>query len=191
MTTSRDPAALLALADADLDALADRLHDGLLQSLVVARYACDAVVGGGDPSVARDAVQQVLVGLRREVWELRPRTGGGLREGLTLLAEQREQARRPPLVLELADVAVAPAVAAVLYRLVQACADVPLTVRLTSTALEFAAPVPDPSAWALRLRAVGADLIGDGTRTHVVLPCMRARATTTDAPTSSDDRTQL
>jgi signal transduction histidine kinase len=64
--------AVLTLAEAQADAAADTLHDGALQALVVARYAADAAVRGGDASAARDAVQDALVALRRAVWLLRP-----------------------------------------------------------------------------------------------------------------------
>jgi len=172
------PAALLARADADLDALADRLHDGVLQSLVVARYACDAVARGADPAVARDAVQAALVALRRDVWALRPRTGHGLSAALTELALQRAAAGRPALDLELDDVPVALAAAAVAYRLVQSVGDDRrLTVRLTGAVLDVDAAVEDPAGWALRLHAVGAELLTDATRTRVLLP-----------PHSSDER---
>ena len=82
-TGERAPAPdLLAAAERDLDCLADRLHDGALQALVVARYACDAVARGADPALARDAVQDALVTLRREVWLLRPRGDDGLMTAL-------------------------------------------------------------------------------------------------------------
>ena len=82
------PSAVLALAEAEAAATADALHDGALQALVVARYAADAAVRGGDPAAARDAVQQALVALRRAVWQLRPRGDQGLVTALEQLAVQ-------------------------------------------------------------------------------------------------------
>ncbi len=85
---------MLALAEADADAAADGLHDGALQALVVARYAADAAVRGGDPAAARDAVQEALVALRRAVWLLRPRGAQGLLEALRQLAAHVAGRRR-------------------------------------------------------------------------------------------------
>ena len=117
-----DPAALLAAAEADADALSDRLHDGALQALVVARYATDAAVRGADPVLARDAVQEALVALRRTVWLLRPRGGDGLGEALTELAKRLVAAGEPVLELAVdgaaADALPAPA-RALAYRFVQ------------------------------------------------------------------------
>ena len=119
-TMSRE-AALLAAADADLDTLGDRLHDGALQELTGARYACDAVARGADPAVARDAVQHALVSLRRELWLLRPRGEHGLAAALSDLSEQLEAAGRPGLRLQADPVgALPPASAVMAYRLVQA-----------------------------------------------------------------------
>ncbi len=168
--------ALLAAAEQDLDRLADRLHDGALQALVVARYACDAVARGADPALARDAVQDALVALRREVWLLRPRGDEGLMTALLDLCAQLVAAGKPGLRLH-ADPAVdvaSPAVAAA-YRLVQAVAgdtllDVRLTVDGDRVALVLDAPVPDPATWALRARAVGAELVAGPTSTLLLLP---------------------
>lgn len=172
------PAALLALADSDADALADCLHDGALQALVVARYATDAVVRGADPALARDAVQEALVALRRAVWQLRPRAARGLGAALHELAASRVSAGCAPLHLDLdEDVAalVAPAAAAVAYRLVQrACDDQPLHVRVRRTAdgaaLELDAPVADPAGEALRARAAGARFCVERGATRLSLP---------------------
>ena len=174
-------AALLAAAELDRDGLADRLHDGALQALVVARYACDAVARGADPALARDAVQDALVTLRREVWMLRPRGDEGLMTALLDLCAQLVAAGRPGLRLH-ADPALGEAAAdvsgaavAAAYRLVQAVAgDTLLAVRLTADgdrlALTLDAPVPDPETWALRARAVGAELIAGPTSTLLLLP---------------------
>lgn len=118
-----DPLVLLAAADLEADALADRLHDGALQALVVARYATDAAVRGGDPALARDAVQEALVALRRTVWLLRPRGGDGLCEALAELSKRLTAAGAAPLDLDLDEDAaarLAPAARALAYRFVQA-----------------------------------------------------------------------
>lgn len=167
-------AGLLAGADADLDALADRLHDGVLQALVVARYACDAVTRGADPALARDAVQDALVALRREVWLLRPRAEDGLAAALADLSAQLVAAGRPGLALDLdpaAAAALSPARAALAYRLVQAVvADDLLAVRLTAGALVLDACLPDSSTWSLRARALGAELRVTEAHTQLLLP---------------------
>ena len=127
------PSAVLSLAEAEADAAADALHDGALQALVVARYAADAAVRGGDAAAARDAVQEALVALRRAVWLLRPRGSKGLLEALQQLATQVVDAGCAPVVLDVDDDAAAvldteltPAAATVAYRLVQrAAGDVP------------------------------------------------------------------
>lgn len=173
-TVERD-VALLGAADADRDALADRLHDGVLQALVAARYACDAVTRGADPVLARDAVQDALVALRREVWLLRPRGGQGLPAALDALSAQLVAAGRPGLHLQLDPCVRLPAAcAAAAYRLVQElAADRPLSVRLTvdgaRAALSLDAALPDPGAWALRADALGGELLA-GTATTLLLP---------------------
>ena len=174
-------AALLRLADEDADAYADRLHDGLLQALVVARYATDAVVRGGDPGMARDAVQEALVALRRTVWLLRPRVTNGLSQALLELAAQRAAAGLPAPVLDLDPelvTALPPDAAAVAYRFVQAVLDEagtdPLRVRLERSAgfaaVEVAAALRNPAGWALRARAVGGGLVVGAGRLRLLLP---------------------
>jgi len=184
---------VLRLADADLDALADRLHDGALQSLVVARYACDAVTRGADPALARDAVQDALVLLRREVWLLRPRGAQGLRVALDDLASHLTSCGRPGLDLHLADDAVTelgPDAVATAYRLVQAALDArapdrPLVVRLTCVpgfvALDLDVGIRNAATWSLRARACGGELVRGEHRTRILLP-----TTSTDAPRSDD-----
>lgn len=164
---------LLTAADAELDAVADRLHDGALQALVVARYACDAVSRGADPALARDAVQDALVALRREVWWLRPRGQDGLPGALADLDAQLVAAGRPGLRLDLdAAVALAPECVAAAYRLVQAVVgDRPVHVRLTADgALALDAPVAEPESWSARAAALGGVLHTDATSTLFLLP---------------------
>ena len=177
------PSAVLSLAEADVDAAADALHDGALQALVVARYAADAAVRGGDAAAARDAVQDALVALRRAVWLLRPRGEDGLLEALQQLAAQVVQAGGAPLALDVDDTdpavlddGLSPAAATAAYRLVQrAAGTAPMTVRIrrTSTGLRIALDVPldDPAGEALRARAVGGALLAtrDGASLHLPL----------------------
>jgi signal transduction histidine kinase len=177
------PSAVLSLAESEADAAADALHDGALQALVVARYAADAAVRGGDACVARDAVQDALVALRRAVWLLRPRGEDGLLEALQQLAAQVVQAGGAPVALDLdgtdpadLDDELSPAAATAAYRLVQrAAGEEPLTVRVrrTSTGLRIALDVPltDPAGEALRARAVGGALLAtrDGASLHLPL----------------------
>jgi len=176
LVTSSCGGALLAAADADLDALADRLHDGALQSLVAARYACDAVTRGADPVLARDAVQQALVTLRREVWLLRPRTEQGLPSALADLAAQLVSAGRAGLRLQVDPaVRMPPACVAAAYRLVQdLLGQTPLNLCLSTdgarVALALDAPLPDPRAWTLRADALGGELVATATTTLLLLP---------------------
>lgn len=159
-----DAVTLLQAADAEADALADELHDGALQALVAARYAADAAVRGGDPVVARDAVQEALVALRRVVWLLRPRGADDLPGALAELAAQRVAAGAEPLELDLdAEVAAAlpPLARAAAYRFVQAVVS-GSAVRLTRTGsdalLSVDGPLLDPTAWAARAAALGGRL---------------------------------
>ena len=190
--------AVLSLAEAQADAAADALHDGALQALVFARYAADAAVRGGDPAVARDAVQEALVTLRRAVWLLRPRGRQGLLEALQQLAVQLVDSGAAPVALDVDDAVAAgletelgPAAATAAYRLVQrAAGDAPLTVRIrcTPTGLRIALDVPltDPAGEALRARAVGGALLAtrDGASLH--LPLARPLA-----PTTADVRPEV
>jgi signal transduction histidine kinase len=154
-----DAVLLLAAADRDADALADAFHDGALQALVVARYAADAAVRGGDPAVARDAVQDALVALRRAVWLLRPRGADDLPTALADLSTRLDV----PLVLALdADVAaaLAPAARAAAYRFVQAAAgagagSVSLVRQGGEAVLTVDGEVADPAGWSARARALG------------------------------------
>lgn len=123
-----DATALVQDAEADRDELADSLHDGPVQALVVARYAVDAAVRSGDVaalSVVRDAVQDALVDLRHTLWQLRPRGAVDLRTALSELSVRQVGTGAPALDLELdlQSVTELPAAAAVTaYRLVQAVA---------------------------------------------------------------------
>ena len=180
-----DPSAVLSLAEADADAAADALHDGALQALVVARYAADAAVRGGDAVFARDAVQEALVALRRAVWLLRPRGDEGLVQALrdlaTQLAADGRAALRVHVDPDTAEAAQAlPAdVASAAYRLVQRTAGAqPLTVHVRRAGdrlrLDLDLPVADPAGAVLRARAVGGDLLPapDGASLLLALPSL-------------------
>lgn len=151
-------AALLQAAEADAAARADDLHDGALQALVVARYAADLAVRGGDPAVTREAVQEALVALRRAVWQLRPRGEDGLAAALADLSAQRTGAGLPALELDLAPDAdrLAPAAAGLAYRVVQASGATRVEARADGGELRLALVdgVLLPG-WALRAEALG------------------------------------
>ena len=175
------PIALLDAADADAHALADALHDGPVQDLVVARYAADAAVRGADPVGARDAVQAALIALRRALWLLRPRGASGeeLPAALRALSDQLVIAGRPALILDLdpdAAAALAPQAASTSYRLVQSVVgDEPVTVSLraerTSVVLEVDGGRPlAHGRWTDRARALGAELHTTRGRLLLVLP---------------------
>lgn len=154
---------LMEAAERDLDALADALHDGPVQSLVVARYAADAAVRGGDVTAARDAVQQALVELRHTLWRLRPRGAAGLAGALTQLAAHLD------ITIELQGDpgGLSAACATTAYRLVQAMAtaDAPavrVVVRRDAghVVLDVSGgqPPADLAPWRARARALGGDL---------------------------------
>ena len=175
------PADVLALAEADADALADGLHDGALQALVVARYAADAAVRGGDAALARDAVQSALVALRHAVWRMRPRGARGLQEALDQLTAHLVATDGAPLHVEVdgdaaEDLAhLEPAAATAAYRLVQSVAgEAPLTVRVRRTPaglrLSLDRPVAGQAEQALRARAVGGTLLATSDGASLLLP---------------------
>ena len=185
----RDPdelaLALLDAADADAHALADALHDGPVQDLVVARYAADAAVRADDPAGARDAVQSALVALRRALWLLRPRgtSGAELPAALRALSDQLATAGRPALDLRIDPAAVAalPAQAAsTAYRLVQSVVgDAPLVVRLGAEpgliVLEVDGGRALPAGrWKDRAQALGAELTTTRGRLRFALPDPKA-----------------
>ncbi len=187
------PVDLLALADADLDALADRLHDGPLQSLVAARYACDASArGAADPALARAAVQDALVALRLEMWLLRPRGASGLSEALAALSAQRVSAGLPGLSVRLdpgVPAALSPAAAAAVYRLVQDVSrnvSTVLPVRLArcrdGAALDVGGPLGCVDGWSIRARALGGELVADSACTRLLLPLGSAYDDEKDGP---------
>jgi signal transduction histidine kinase len=187
----RTAAAVLGLAlapavvedlEADREALADALHDGPVQSLVVARYAADAAARGGDAGLARDALQSALVELRRFLWHVRPRGSAGFVEALDQLSAQLTEAGGPALGL-VGDVEAAAALrgaaGVTAYRLVQAVArpDAPaVRVALRREAgrllvdVEGGATLDNQETWTRRVQALGGDLQTSAGRTRLVLP---------------------
>jgi len=180
---------LLEDAEAGLGGFADLLHDGVVQDLVVARYAADAAVRGGDPALVREAVQQVLVGLRHSLWHLRPRGTSGLAEALQALSDRLAEAGRGPLELTLAPGtdALEASAATTAYRLVQALAlvldpgDAPLPVALRRCAAPggrfvvvldttTSACADDLARWRRRAQAHGGELTVLAGRVRLVLP---------------------
>lgn len=116
--------------EAERERIADQLHNGLLQSLVVVRHAIAREGSAGDRSRATEsglpsadaALTDCLAETRRLVWHLRPRTlDAGIGAALDDLAHRFVADGGPHLVV---DVSAAPALsaeqAAVVYRSVQA-----------------------------------------------------------------------
>ena len=176
---------LVAAADGDADEVADRLHDGPVQALIVARYAADAAVRGADPTVARDAVQNALVELRRALWHVRPRgaADGGLAAALGLLSARLAEAGGTPLgyvVDEPVADALSYAVVSIAYRLVQAVAvpdgapPVRITVRREGATavidVDGGTPLVDPERWAVKARALGGTLTPSEGRLRLAVP---------------------
>ncbi len=166
-------AELLDAALDEWDGLADSLHDGPVQALVVARLAADLAVRGGDPVVARDAVQEALVALRRSLWQIRPRGAHGLVDALHQLSEQRAEAGLEPL-----DVAAQPGAdlsgtaGALAYRVAQVAGGRVL-VRLDGDAVVVEVrdgALLHPELWVARARALGGDLYASAGRIRLVLP---------------------
>lgn len=179
------------------DDAADQLHDGPVQALVAARYACDAAVRGGDPALARDAVQEALVDLRRTLWHLRPRGEDGLPAALADLSGRLTEAGGPALHLVLdadaADALTAPG-RVLAYRVVQAVARGaagPVRVGLRSGGrdvlldVDGGCPLDDPDRWRRRLRALGGDLSSSAGRLRLHLPAVRPE---TDRPTPTETK---
>lgn len=180
---------LLDAAEDDRDEIADALHDGPLQALVVARYSADAVIRGGDPALARDAIQQVLVEVRRALWHLRPRGAAGLPDALQQLSAQLLEAGGSAIGL-VGDVEAGAQLrgtrATVAFRLIQAVARpdgnaVRVVLRREDEVLVIdvhdGAALPSPERWARRVHALGGDLSATAGRLRLVLPLTDARTT--------------
>ena len=176
---------VVELAQTELDAWADALHDGAVQSLVVARYAADAAVRGGDPVLVRDAVQVALVALRRTLWHLRPRGGQGLAAALEALSERLVEAGGSSLSLTYDPTAeLTNAAAMTAYRLVQAVTQplvgaerVRVTVRRQGERvlvdIDGGTLSLGVEPWARRALAVGGDLSAGAGRLRLSLPAAR------------------
>jgi signal transduction histidine kinase len=174
-------AELLDAAEAERDQLADALHDGPVQTLLVARYAADAAVRGGDAALARDAVQEAVVDLRRTLWHLRPRGATGLVAALEQLSAQLVEAGGSPLgLLGDLDADLCGPAAVTAFRVVQAVtragAGEALRVALrleqgtVIVDVDGGAPLPSPERWARRAAALGGDLSASAGRLRLVLP---------------------
>lgn len=183
--TSGEPHAGEMLEDhqAEQVALADALHDGPMQSLMAARYAAEAVARGGDPAEVRAAVQQAVVELRQQLWQVRPRGSAGLVEALNQLSERLVESGRHPLALsgDGADLSGPPAVAA--FRVVQevaASAEGPVAVVLRQTRnavvveLSSSQPLEPRPPWGRRTSAVGGHLTCAAGKISVTLPVTAA-----------------
>ncbi|MCU1594620.1 MAG: hypothetical protein JWO12_2012 [Frankiales bacterium] len=165
---------LLDGAEQDRDEIADALHDGPVQTLVVARYAADAAVRGGDALLARDAVQDALVDVRKSLWHLRPRGSQGLVESLRQLQAQ------VPFELDAADADLVGARAVLAYRLVQAvvrsgAGPVSVSRRGDLAVVEVPGDLAAPERWARRALALGGDLTSSSGLLRLVLPLSEAR----------------
>ena len=199
----RPAAAVLALGELDHSDLADALHDGPVQQLVVARYAADAAVRAAATGAAadqarevRDAVQAGLVELRRMMWHLRPRgqeLGTALEELSLRLAEAGRRILRVTVLPGGADLA--PPAAGLAYRLVQATAltgrgtDQPLGVTLSrhgpDVLVAVDAVVPRADGVRLRAEALGGELRTSGRGTHLLLPGLTTHPAAPDLKASS------
>jgi hypothetical protein len=186
---------LLRGGEHGLDDVADQLHDGPVQALVAARYACDVAVRGGSPTDARDAVQEALVALRRSLWHLRPRGEDDLPAALEQLSHRLAEGGRPGLLLSCdhpsADL-LGPAARTTAYRLVQSVAlaerDAPVRVAVRRSGdtvvlhVDGGAPLADPDRWVRRARALGGDLSSSAGRLRLVLPAAAPLLPSAPAP---------
>jgi len=190
---------LLADHEDAFEELADTLHDGPMQALMVARYAADAAVRGGDPVSAREAVQQAVLELRTLLWSIRSRGGSGLVPALEQLSEALVKAHRPPLDLTVDGSSGADGPAAVLaFRLVQAISsragDRQLRVVVRRAGAHLAlditgAGTPNAARWTQRAAALGCTLIWTGEQTRLVMPVASAAQARPLIPSSADART--
>ena len=188
-TAGMSPGELVEDHEHGLEVIADGLHDGPLQSLMVARYAVDAAVRGGDPGMVREAIQQAVVELRHLVWSLRPRGDRGLAAALEQLSTALVKADQLPLDLTLQGDA-GGRVAVLAYRLVQAvhagAGSNQVRVRLDGSTLDVAgAPLAGHQRWARRAAALGCELSTTGDHTRLVLAPQASSALTADVRTTS------
>lgn len=182
-------AALQQAADADLDELADELHDGPVQLLLSARYAADLAARGGNLTLVRTSVQESVVALRRVLWHLRPRADVGLAAAIAALSERVVEAGGPAIVRvgppsradDLRGVAAGSA-----YRLTQSVArpgapacrvELGLDAGSLVVLLDGGAPLGAPERWTARVHALGGDLTCFPTRLRLTLPIPNLRTT--------------
>ncbi|MCU1586533.1 MAG: sensor histidine kinase [Frankiales bacterium] len=176
-----DARALVHDRERELDELADALHDGVMQSLMVARLAADAALRGADLEPAREAVQDAVQDLRQLVWSLRPRGGDGLVAALEQLVAQRGAALEAR-----AGIDVEPAVATLAYRVVQASPPGLVRVGLQAEGIcvEIYSGLPFAARWARRAEALGCRLTATADHCTLLLP-RAAGSFSTDVRTTS------
>ena len=182
---------LLQAEAAQRDAFADALHDGPMQALLVARYAADAVVRGADPTVAREAVQEAVVQLRRALWHARPRGTPDLAAALEQLSERLGEGGHWPLLLEVDPVAcrqLSATAATTAYGVVQAAglatAAGPLSVSVRQerdqVVLALSEVSPALPHWEVRLHALGATTVVAPEAVLITFPTAPRSAVATD-----------
>lgn len=187
---------LLAAAEQDRDELADDLHDGPVQDLVVARYAVEAALRAEQGPAVVAAVQLALVGLRRALWHLRPRGSDGLAAALASLSRHLVEAGRRPLLVQLlpGGDALRGTRAVTGYRLVQAAvlpAPLPGPVSVTLRAerdcvlmsVDGGLPLREPLRWERRARALGGHLVTAPGRLQLSLPAVPCSPSRRSLPT--------
>jgi hypothetical protein len=183
---SVSPQQLTDDAESALAEVADALHDGPLQSLMVARYAVDAAMRGGDAGAVRDAIQQAVVELRQLTWSLRPRGASGLSQALELLAAKAEDV---PLELSLGQEDPTGPGAVLAYRIVQtvhAHARQPVRVIVDGRSVEITGTaLPSPQRWVRRAASVGCVLSTTGEHTSLMLAAPASSSVKTEVRTTS------
>lgn len=175
-------AGLLDSAEDDRAELADALHDGVVQDLLVTRFAVDLAERDGDLPALREALQLSLVGLRRALWHLRPRGRSDLVGALGDLSTRLTEAGLPAprLRVRAGGDGLTGSGAAAAYRLVQTLALLPGGTSLglvldrsgDDVVLDVlgAAALPDLERWRQRAAALGGELTGGPGRLRLVLP---------------------
>jgi signal transduction histidine kinase len=180
--------ALVEGRERDLDELADTLHDGPMQSLMVARYAVDAAARGGDLGTVRGSLQDAVVELRRLIWNLRPRGESDLVAALGQLSATRVKDGLSPIEVEVPShgLEIDPAAAVLAYRLVQAAAPnrVRLTLQPDGVGVEINSGLPSSQRWLRRAEALGCRLTADAEHCRLLLPSA-ARPSSNEVRTTS------
>ncbi|HVE64435.1 MAG TPA: histidine kinase [Mycobacteriales bacterium] len=166
-------ASLVRDSEREADSLADAVHDGLMQSLVVIRYALawerSQAAGPRPTGTGSDAlpdpdsaVQTCLADARRLVWHLRRRVhdADGLPAALDELTERLAADGGPELLHEVAASGLTLEQAVVVYRMIQewaraAAPEETLQVRVTqgegsAVLVEATGPALVPASWPAR-----------------------------------------